>query len=64
MCIQKKFPDKPLDTVYLTLSYIQKWRIIMRKPEKVKVEELMKTVLQFIKEFKPRGSAVSNVGFI
>jgi hypothetical protein len=22
MCIQKKFPDKPLDTVYVVLSYV------------------------------------------
>jgi hypothetical protein len=36
----------------------------MRKLEKVMVEELMKTVLQFVKEFKPRGSALSDVGFI
>jgi hypothetical protein len=34
---------------------------MMRKLKKVKVEELMKTVLQFDKEFKPLGS---NVDFI
>jgi hypothetical protein len=64
MCIQKKLPNKLLGIVYLVLSYIQKWRIIMRKLEKVKVEELMKTVLQFVKEFKPWGSALSDVVFI
>jgi hypothetical protein len=36
---------------------------MMRKLEKVKVEEMMKMVLQFIKEFKPWGSTLSDVGF-
>jgi hypothetical protein len=38
MSIQKIFLDKPLDMVYLDLSFVQKWKILMKKLEKSKVE--------------------------
>jgi hypothetical protein len=33
ICIQKKFPNKALDTVFLVLSFIHKWTLLMRPGE-------------------------------
>jgi hypothetical protein len=43
MCLQKGFPDKPIDVLHLGVPYIQKWKILMRKlVDKIRTAELMK----------------------
>jgi hypothetical protein len=64
ICIEKSFPEKLVDTVYLGLSFIQKWKLLMKELDISKVEDLAKTVLGYAKHFKPLESYPSDVGFI
>jgi hypothetical protein len=60
MCIKGVLPNKSLDVVYLALSFIQKWRVLMQSSEKTLVESMIK------KMRKPGVSNVelSDVGYI
>jgi hypothetical protein len=64
MCISKRFLDKPLDIIYLGLSFIQNWRILMKPMEKTKMEVLLKKLLDHAKTLKVLDSTLSDVGFI
>jgi hypothetical protein len=64
MVIQKTFPETSLDIVYLGLSFVQKWKLLMKLLKKLKVEELMATVLKKAKDFKPLASFPCDVGVI
>lgn len=64
MCIQKTFLDKPLDIIHPTLSFVQKWTILMKTLEKAQVEKMAKMVLKYTKGFKPLDSNLSDVGFM
>jgi hypothetical protein len=64
MCMQKTFPAKPTDIIYIGLSFIQKWRILAKPVAKSKMEEMMELVLCHVREFEPLHSYPSDVGFI
>jgi hypothetical protein len=69
MCIQHAFPNNSFDVVYLALSFIQKWRILMRRSEKAMVESMVKKMQEFVgglqltNNLLPDG-ALSDVGFL
>jgi hypothetical protein len=64
IAIRKNFPDKPFDIVYLGISFIQKWKFLMKKGVKVNVEEMTKVMMQFARGFKQLESNPYDVGFI
>jgi hypothetical protein len=64
MCIQKVFPSKPVDIIYCGMSFVQKWSLLMRKPEKEKVDALKSLLIRRIQDFKPLESNPSDIGFI
>jgi hypothetical protein len=50
--------------MYLGLSFIHKWRVLMKPLEKAEMEELAKSVMEYAKIFKPIPSSPSDVGFM
>jgi hypothetical protein len=62
--IQKQFPAKAVDAVHLAMSFLQKWRNLMKAIEKTKVEKLVAAMLQRTEEFQPSAIQLSDVGFI
>jgi hypothetical protein len=50
--------------IHLGMSFLQKWKLLMKEVAKGKVEEKTKMVGQFAWEFKPLDSNPSDVGFI
>jgi hypothetical protein len=46
MAIQKTFPENSLDIVYLGMSFLQKWKLLAKPLEKLKMEALVETVLE------------------
>jgi hypothetical protein len=64
ICIRKSFPERLIDTIYLDISFIQSWKILMQKLEKTKMEELTKAVLEYVWNFRSLESFPSDVGFI
>jgi hypothetical protein len=62
--IKRLFSNKPIDTIYLGVAFLHKWRVLIKEPEKSKVEELLKALLKYAKMFRPVASCPSVVGFI
>jgi hypothetical protein len=64
MCMRNVFPANPTDVIHLGLSFVQKWKVLMKELQRRKVEALATTMLQFLKSFKPLNSHPSDVAFI
>jgi hypothetical protein len=63
-CIQKKFPDNPINVIYVAASFVQKWKQLMKGVAKGNVETMVASVLKLAKGFKPFTSNPSDVGFL
>jgi hypothetical protein len=50
--------------VHIVMSFLEKWRSMMKAIKKAKVEELVAAVLKQTKEFTPLMSHLFDVGFI
>jgi hypothetical protein len=46
------------------ISFVQKWTLLMKPPEKERIRRMVELVLQRAKEFRPSLDTVSDVGFI
>jgi hypothetical protein len=33
MAIEKKFPNSPFDIIYIALSFIQKWSVLLKEDD-------------------------------
>jgi hypothetical protein len=61
---QRSFLDKPTDIIYLCLSFIQKWKILMKAMTRSKMEAMLDVVLQHLRDFRPLNSSPTDVGFV
>jgi hypothetical protein len=59
---QGVLPDRSLDISFF--FFVQKWKILMRPGDKLKIEALAGRVLEAAKVFRSSGNAVSDVGFV
>jgi hypothetical protein len=41
LCIQRIFPNKPTDIIFLALSFVQQWKILMQELERSKMEAMV-----------------------
>jgi hypothetical protein len=64
ICIQHTFPNKSLDVVYYAVSFLQKWKLLMKATERSKVEALVKRMQEHARTFKPSNVDPSDVGFM
>jgi hypothetical protein len=64
MCIQHVFPNKSLDVVYLALSFMQKWCVLMQSSERILVESMIKKMQEKAGRFRPSNVVLSDVGFM
>jgi hypothetical protein len=62
--IQRVFPNRPIDIIFLGLSCLQKWRILMTKGARDTVETLVEVLKQRAIAFKPLEGIPFDVGFI
>jgi hypothetical protein len=62
--MQKKFPNYPIDVIYSNLSFIQRWKSLMRPLEKTKVELMLTQVTRHEREFRHSDENVANIGFM
>jgi hypothetical protein len=53
MCMRKVFLDKPIDIIHLCLSFIQRWKILMKELARNKVEAPTSQMLVHIRNFRP-----------
>jgi hypothetical protein len=45
MCMRKAFSNKPIGVIHLGLSFVQKWKILIKELERSKVEALMASMI-------------------
>ena len=53
MAIEKKFPKAPTDVVYLALSFMQKWCILLKEKDREHVEKIKDDIMGWLNGFKP-----------
>jgi hypothetical protein len=59
--MQKTFPERVIGIVYTGLSFIQRWKPLMKTLEKDSLERLSSSVLSFTRRFKPLERLASSV---
>jgi hypothetical protein len=63
MCMRKGFLDKLNDVIHLGLSFVHKWKILVKELESSKVETLVISMLQHAKNFRPLDSNPLDMSF-
>jgi hypothetical protein len=64
ICMQKKIPNSSIDLIYSGLSFIQKWKCLMRSLEKTKLESMLAQVIRRVRGFRPSDNDITDVGFL
>jgi hypothetical protein len=64
MVIEKRFPKAPSDVVYVAISLLQKWSLLLKEKDKERIGHVLKTVLNWMKNFCPSHILVSDVSEI
>jgi hypothetical protein len=53
MCMSKVFPNKPSDSIYIGLTFIQKWKILAGGLARSRMEQMVERVMEFASNFRP-----------
>jgi hypothetical protein len=61
MSIEQKFPKTPTDVVYLTLSYLQKWSILLKDADRDHMEAINGEIMGWMRSFKPNEVMTSDI---
>jgi hypothetical protein len=64
MVIEKRFPKAPSDVVYVAISLLQKWSLLLKEKDKERIEHVLKTFLNWMKNFCPSHILVSDASEI
>jgi ABC-type Mn2+/Zn2+ transport system ATPase subunit len=64
MAIEKKLPKTPTDVVYVALSLLQKWIVMLKEADREHIKHVLEDVKQWMKTFKPSMVEISDVGEI
>ncbi|TVU21064.1 hypothetical protein EJB05_30676, partial [Eragrostis curvula] len=61
MAIRKTFPNKPTDVMMSGIAFLQKWSILLKEDDKVKMEAITVKILAWVQGFQPRDVAVTDI---
>jgi len=61
MAIEHKFPKSPSDIMYLALSYLQKWAVLLKEEDREHMEAVRRVIMDWMKMFKPNAIPISDV---
>jgi len=64
MAIEKRSPRAPTDVVYVALTLLQKWSILLKEVDGERILSVKEEVLQWMKSFKPSVVELSDIGEI
>jgi hypothetical protein len=53
MSIEHKFPKNPSDTMYIALSFMQKWSLLLKEEDRQRITQIKDEVLRWMRSFKP-----------
>jgi len=64
MAIEKRSARAPTDVVYVALTLLQKWSIMLKEVDGERILSVKEEVLQWMKSFKPSVVELSDIGEI
>jgi hypothetical protein len=53
MAIEHKFPKAPPDIIYATLSFLQKWSLLLEEEDRQRFLHVKNEILRWMKNFRP-----------
>ena len=53
MAIEKRFPKAPTDVIYVALSLMQKWSIMLKEGDRKRFTQVKDAFMSWMKSFKP-----------
>jgi hypothetical protein len=62
MAIEKRSPKATTDVVYVALTLLQKWSILLTEVDQERTLSVKEEVLQWMKSFKPSVVQLSDIG--
>jgi len=61
MAIEHKFPKSPTDVIFLALSYLQRWAVLLKEADQERMETTKGEILSWMKTFKPNDMLSSDI---
>jgi hypothetical protein len=59
--IEKKVPKAPIDVIYNALSFIQRWSVLLREKDQVRILQAKESIASWLKSFRPSDICPSDV---
>jgi len=53
MAIEHKYPKSPTDIIYVALSYLQKWSVLLKEADRQRTMQVKDEILCWMRNFKP-----------
>jgi len=53
MAIENKFPKAPSDIIYVALSFLQKWSVLLKEEGRQRILQVEDEILRWMKNFRP-----------
>jgi hypothetical protein len=61
MAIEKTFVKMPTDVIYVAISFLQRWSILLKEKDKERVWQVLEAIRRWLKDFKPKISTATDV---
>lgn len=61
MAIEKSFPKAPTDVMYIAVSLMQKWAILLKENDRERVEDILNNIASWLRGFQPNEVLCSDV---
>jgi hypothetical protein len=61
MAIEHKFPKSPTDVIFLALSYLHRWAVLLKEADRERSETIKGEILSWMKTFKPNDMLCSDI---
>ncbi|RLN30151.1 hypothetical protein C2845_PM05G26250 [Panicum miliaceum] len=60
MAIEKSFVNAPSEVIFLGLSFLQKWRPLLKEDKRSKIDESVRMISDWLCNFSPAGALLSS----
>jgi len=61
MAIEKSFVKAPTDVIYVAVSLLQRWSVLLKEKYKERVSQALEAILRWLKNFKPKATTATDV---
>jgi primosomal protein N' len=61
MAIEKIFVKAPTDVIYMAISFMQRWSVLLKEKDRDRVAQALEAILSWMKNFKPKTTTATDV---